>query len=412
MQLRPPASPQARERSNWPAPWIFGVLILPQGIYLGFVTTTLPFLLGKAQAPVDQIAQITSLLSLPWIVCFLWAPLVDAKLRRRTWLVITASSAAVCLSLALPFANEARIGLVAGLSLCGAVGASLVLATSGGLMLTTLSVPAQAKASAWYEAGKLSSSALGAAFMLWLAAHCPSPITSLIVLLLVALPSFAALTISEPIPARSWCYKTRLVEVWSEIRALLRSRQMLSLVLLASPVGAGAAVALLPALAKSYGVGLIGVIWINGVGGGTVLALGALCGALLPGDWDRRATYAAAGLTNAFAAMILLSGRRPEVYLLGTILYVSTTGFCWARYAALLAEVVGPAGQAVSTRYSLLEAVGNIPLVYMVSLDGLGYRHFGTVGLLWTDASANILAFVTVAVVLLLLRNSKAQGVR
>jgi len=54
------------------------------------------------------------------------------------------------------------------------------------------------------------------------------------------------------------------------------------------------------------------VMWINGIGGGALLALGSLFGAIIPGDWDRRLTYAAAGLTNALATCVLLAatGRR------------------------------------------------------------------------------------------------------
>jgi len=52
----------------------------------------------------------------------------------------------------------------------------------------------------------------------------------------------------------------------------------------------GAAQSLLPAVASHYGVGVSGVMWMNGVGGGVMLAVGSLSGALIPGDWDRRLT--------------------------------------------------------------------------------------------------------------------------
>jgi hypothetical protein len=59
-----------------------------------------------------------------------------------------------------------------------------------------------------------------------------------------------------------------------------------------------------------------------------VLGLGALCSVLIPADWDRRLTYAGAGLTDAFAAMLLLTGNRPSVYSWGTLLYLLTTCLC------------------------------------------------------------------------------------
>jgi len=45
----------------------------------------------------------------------------------------------------------------------------------------------------------------------------------------------------------------------------------------------------------------LGVKLINGLGGGAALALGALVTTLMPGTWDRRLTYDAAGVTNALA---------------------------------------------------------------------------------------------------------------
>ena len=73
---------------SWPAPWLFSLLILPLGIVVGFKSTPLPFLLAEAGVPVDRIATISSIVNLPGVLVFLWAPLVDIKLRRRTWLAI------------------------------------------------------------------------------------------------------------------------------------------------------------------------------------------------------------------------------------------------------------------------------------------------------------------------------------
>ena len=56
---------------RWPTPWVFGVLILPLGVYVGYFSTALPFLLSRAGVPVDEIARIGSLLYVPPILMFL-----------------------------------------------------------------------------------------------------------------------------------------------------------------------------------------------------------------------------------------------------------------------------------------------------------------------------------------------------
>jgi hypothetical protein len=71
-------------------------------MYIGFIWTALPFLLSKSGASVEQISQMAAILTLPPTVMFLWTPVVDVKLRRRTWLVLGACSAAACLCFACP----------------------------------------------------------------------------------------------------------------------------------------------------------------------------------------------------------------------------------------------------------------------------------------------------------------------
>ena len=67
--------------------------------------------------------------------------------------------------------------------------------------------------------------------------------------------------------------------------------------------------------------------------------------------------------------------------------------------AALIVDIIGPEARDASTLYSLLNAAVTIPFLYMISLDGAGFHHFGTHGLLGTDAALNLLVFAIVAAV-------------
>src|SRR5947209_12563397 len=140
---------------GWPPPWFFFVLILPGGISSGFTIIPLPFLLSKAGVPVDRIANLGSLLYVPPILYFLWAPLVDMKLRRRTWLVIVSFLSAGCLALAMPLVGPDHLTAITALFLAGMLVNVLVSSAQGGLMVSTLSESGQAKASGWTEAGNL-----------------------------------------------------------------------------------------------------------------------------------------------------------------------------------------------------------------------------------------------------------------
>ena len=266
--------------------------------------------------------------------------------------------------------------------------------------MTMLSAPAQAKASAWQNAGQLGGGALGSAAVIWLAGRASLPAVGVFVAAMIALPALTAFTIAEPAPLPSPWFRGRLPQIGKEIWALVRSpdRRWSTLLLLA-PCGTGAALGLLPAIASHYGVGATGVMWANGAAGGVVLALGSLCGVLVPSDWDRRLTYAGACLTNALAVFVLLAANRPSVYLVGTVLYLITNGFVWARFTALLVEIIGAETRDASAFYSAFNAAGILPLSFMIWLDGFGFHKLGMHGLLWTDAVPNLLAFAIVVIV-------------
>jgi hypothetical protein len=96
---------------------------------------------------------------------------------------------------------------------------------------------------------------------------------------------------------------------------------------------------------------------------------------------------------------VLLLGNRPAVYIAGTAAYLLTSGLCWGRYAAMIVDIVGEERTAPGSAYSVLSSVGNLPIVYMVALEGWNYERYGIPGALWTDAGGNILVFLAVGFV-------------
>jgi hypothetical protein len=100
-----------------------------------------------------------------------------------------------------------------------------------------------------------------------------------------------------------------------------------------------------------------------------------------------------------FAAILLLAGNRPSVYFWGTLLYLLTAGLCNARFVALVLDIIGPDDRDPSTWFSVLLSASNIPIASMIWLEGQTFTKFGTHGLLWTDAAANLVMFTLVATV-------------
>lgn len=69
-------------------------LYLAQGLPFGFFSDTLKILLRQSGLSLTAISAF-SLLSLPWLLKFLWAPYVDHVGTRRTWLLVLQSSSIV-----------------------------------------------------------------------------------------------------------------------------------------------------------------------------------------------------------------------------------------------------------------------------------------------------------------------------
>jgi MFS transporter, PAT family, beta-lactamase induction signal transducer AmpG len=269
------------------------------------------------------------------------------------------------------------------------------------LMARTLSPSGEAKAAAWSTAGSFAGG-LEAGLVLWLAQRVSLSVIGIAMGALMLLPALLAFTISEPPPESSYWFRGRFGQIRREGLAVLRSRRRRwSVLLMVGPGCTCAAQPLLPALASHYGVGANGVLWINGVAGAIVLAAGSLLGLLVPSDWDRRLTYAGAGLMNAVGAIVLLAPSCPSVYFAGTLIYLLTGGIVFARVLALLLDVMGKDTNNTSTWFSALTVAGNIPIMSMTWLEGRLFHHFGVHGLLWTDAAGNLLMFAIVATVFL-----------
>jgi hypothetical protein len=371
------------------------VLALPVGIYLGFLTTSLPFLLKKEGSSVEQVATVGAVLRLPALLFFLWAPLVDSGLRRRSWLVLAAAVAGIGLWAGFPRDDAALTQTMIPLLLLTGIAVSIIHVAGGGLIITSLTRFDQAKASAWYEAGKFASAGISAAAILSMTMHLPPALVAGLSGLLLSLPSLVAYAVTELPPQNASRFLDLFKDAKNALTVMLHApERRWNLALLAGPGGSGAAQALLPVIASRYNVDISGIVWINGILGSLLMAGGALSGRLLPGYWDRRITYGCAGLLNGLSLLILLTGKAPVVYLIGTVLYLTTVGLCWSRYFALLFDTIVPTVNGISASYSILAIIGNVPVVVMLWLDGASFAGFGVPGLVMTDALGSIIMVV------------------
>lgn len=75
---------------------LLGSLYLSQGLPFGFFTQALPLLMRKQGYSLGTIG-LSSLLAIPWALKFVWAPLVDARGTRKSWILALQALTAITL---------------------------------------------------------------------------------------------------------------------------------------------------------------------------------------------------------------------------------------------------------------------------------------------------------------------------
>lgn len=115
---------------------LIGSLYIAEGLPGGFFHSALPALLRQSGFSLTQIS-LVSLLALPWMLKFLWAPLVDKHYsprlgRRRSWILpIQFASAAVLLITAFLGSQEAMPIVLALVLITNLLAATLDVAVDG-----------------------------------------------------------------------------------------------------------------------------------------------------------------------------------------------------------------------------------------------------------------------------------------
>jgi PAT family beta-lactamase induction signal transducer AmpG len=387
-----------------PHPAIFLVLILPFGVMGGYLTVTVVYLLTQAGVSVDESALLVATSYIPHTWKFVWAPLPDTTLARKTWYLLAAVASALGI-----YATGAIPAAVASLPLLTAVVLiSNVAVTFLGMSVESLMaycVPGEAKgrAAGWFQAGNLGGQGLGGGAGLWMAQTLPAPWMAGAVLATASLACCAAIAwVAEPQRApRAARYYQTLANVARDLWRVVRSRSsFLGLLICFLPIGTGAASNLWSAVAGEWHASAETVALVTGVLGGIVSAGGCLVGGYACDHMDRKAAYALYGVLMAVCTVAMaLAPRNEPMYVGFTLLYAFISGLTYAGFSAVVLEAIGLG--AAATKYNLFASLSNIPIGYMTAVNGWAAARWGAGGMLYIEAVVGVLAllvFVAVAV--------------
>ena len=382
-QAARPTLPTTKER-----PWLFGLLIAPNAVLAyGIISGVLSYLLRQQGVGIGRSSEIIALLILPQTIYFLWSPITDFWIRRRTWLMVGAVAGALTMAAAF---NGRRLDTPSAVALMflSACFGQLIVSSCGGMMGTLRNEAARRKASSVYQGGALAFGALGVFVLARLAERMGMGPLGWIAAALIALPSLAAFAAPEQSREEKQGIRETFAGIWHEFKAtFIRWRAIPYTLTMLFPMASGALIGLLPGIAQDYHVSGQQMAWMNGLAGALLTATGSLAATLIPARIRASVAYLSVCLFNEALLLILWLGPlSPSTYFIGATLYLFTIGTCYALFTAVVLEFLGQSGKSGCGRYSIINSLGNVPVVYMTALDGRGGQLWGARGLAGTDA--------------------------
>src|SRR5271168_816124 len=313
---------------------------------------------------------IFSLVGLPYLFKFLWAPLLDRYLppilgRRRGWILIYQ----VCLTAAI-----AVMGFCSPTKELYVLGALAVLVASlsasqdiviDAYRVDTIPVSERGLAAAAHSFGYRTAAMLAGAVLVLIAAHLGWRLAFLMVACLMAATTLGTIWAPEPeIPGQP--PRTLADAVWHPLRALFSQKGALGFVLLALLYKVGDALAL----------SLYSAFMIKGVGfsldelsiaGKVNMTISSMIGVAF-GGWAymRWGTFKSLlifgigqALTNLLYLWLALAGKKVWLLVLATSLDTMIGGMGQAAFVAFLVSMCSADFSA--TQYALLSALATLP---------------------------------------------------
>jgi PAT family beta-lactamase induction signal transducer AmpG len=371
-------------------PWLYSLLIAPSAVVANGVIQggALAYMLSVQGIGSGRQSRMMFLLGLPTWLYFLWSPITDFFVRRRTWVLIGGLLAAAAMAASFHQPNLSSTAAL-GLMLLSACCTQLVVASCGGMLGTMRLERSRRLGSSFYQAGGMGFGALAAWALVKLSYTGAGRETlGLTAAAMIGVPTLFALAAPKQEVISEGTFSGTMHRVWLECQTTFWRWEALPYIgCMVFPMASGAAVGLLPGVAKQYGVNGGDVAWMNGLLGGLLMAAGSATAAILPTRIRASVMYMVVALVNCATLCVLWLGPlQPSTYYLGVTLYLFTLGTCYSMFTAVLLEFLGHSGKSGSGRYSIINSLGNVPVQYMLLVDGFGGDKWGGRGLAGSEA--------------------------
>lgn len=373
------------------------VLIIPFGLVTGFISVTLGYLLGKAGVKAEGVAALVAVSFIPQTWKFLWAPVADLTLTRKSWYALAALFSGIGLAAlgAIPPVGES-LPLMSAVAFGASLATTFLAMSVESLMAYGTPDAERGRAGGWFQAGNLGGFGIGGGAALWIAENLPQPwLPGATLGVVCILCCFALVFIAEPEKfERPHSVFGSVVQVVRDLWSVVRSRPgFLALLICFLPIGTGAATNLWAAIAADWRAPATTVALVTGALGGVASAIGCLVGGYWCDRMERKKAYWVFGIAQSACAIAMaLSPRTEFVYISYVMLYAFISGLTYAAFSAVVLEAIGHG--AAATKYNVFASLSNMPIAYMTLVEGWAHTRWGASAMLWTEAGICMAAIV------------------
>jgi PAT family beta-lactamase induction signal transducer AmpG len=386
-------------RKAAPPVWVMGLTGTTYGLIGGFVAFVLPQALAARNVPETIIASLTAVALSPGFWAFIFSPALDVRFSRRTYAL-----ALIVITALLVGASVFLLDRLAWLEVVATAAFfvnQLYYSALGGWLSTACSKADENRLSAWLTVANVGGFGVMAVVGGELLRNAAPLLSAILLALLALLPAVAFIGIPVRAPDGRLA-KESFQAFFGDVVKLLRRRDVWFAVLLfIAPCATFSLTNLLGGLGGDFSASPRQV----GILGGAATAIAGVCGSfLLPPLAKRmrlRPLYLAIGVVGSlYTVTVLLLPRDLAAFALAVVGENVFQGLAIACSTALAFETIGRHNPLAATNFGVLVGAYNVPISYMLIVDGWGYDRWGLVGAFGADAGVGILACTVMAVLL------------
>ena len=389
--------------------FVLGLGWAPVGLGCAITFMAIPQLLASQNIAPDRIASLTAFAVAPGFIAFLFGPLLDWRLKRKTYAIGFYLLGAVLLAAAL--LSTANLTLLAALEFFAQLSLTIGSVALGGWFSALVPKEKSGALGAWFTVWNIGMS--GAAAMvtvplirttsLGLGAGVIALWTAAPVLLLALLPCK---------PADKRLARESIRAFSGDVAAILKSKLVLwTLLIFVSPVASFTLVNLLGGLGNDFKTPEATVSLLLGIGGVIAGIFGSLAMPVIERWITPRFLYLWIGLIGAaFSLVIALLLHSAASFAFAVLIenIGQAAGFSVA-YAIMLRTIKADDPLA-ATQFALMNSAICLPLTYMQVLDGQGYALSGVKGAFLMDGAVSALVCMILFAIFTLLKKRIPPG--